>query len=346
MNLNPCRKGVVALAFCILSAFVLTGCRGPQEVSVIDGYVVTDGVFLAAQLDAYTTVYNEYFGEEEFLDGANEEGVSNLDRIAEETMNILYKVAYANRNFDTADKTLTEEQQQELDFNLTYSYDQSGQYLADNGIGEQSYTELSTMLYKFDLLFSEMYDIDGEREPSDDEVAQYFADTYAPIISINIPLVDSSYAPLTEELLDEQGAIAEDMIAALSDGDDMEEVIKEYLPDALINAANEPFDAENITQYYNEELVSEESYSFTDEQIAQIQAESAGAVGMVEDTTSITVYIVEEDDNELIENDYRSSLIYEMFYDEFEAEVYAEAAGYTYEADDFAMNYYSPKNII
>ncbi len=346
MKLFTCRKGVVLLALCILTTFILTGCRGPQEVAVVDGYVVTDGVYLAAQLDAYSTVYSEYTGADDFIEGANEEGVSNLDLIADETMNVLYKLAYTNRNFDTAGKTLTEEQQQEFDFNLSYSFSQSEQYLAQNGIGEQSFTEMSLLLYKFDQLFSELYDNDGEKQPSNEEIVQYYADNYASIISINIPLIDINYAALTEELIAQQREIAQDMVDALSDGDELEEVIEEFLPNALTNAANDPFDAENIDQYYNEELVNDESYPYTSEQAAQILAEPSGAVGMVEDTSSITIYIVEEDDTEQIENDYRSSLIYEMFYEEFENDVYAEAEGYSVEMDDFAVGYYSPKNIV
>ncbi len=346
MQKSTRRGGVITVIICILTTLILTGCKGPQEVVTIDGYVVTDGVYLVAQLEAYNAIYPDYYGSENFLAETDESGTPVTELIETETMNIIYKLAYANRNFDGAGKTLTEEQQSEFDFNFAYSYPQSADYLSQNGIGEQSYADYSLLLYKFDLLFTELYDNDGEKQPTNDEIAEFFGSTYTPITLIDVPLITAEYTTLAEDVTLEQHEIAQDIVNALEDGDTVEEVIEEYLPKALENASLAEYNAETPEEYYRDDLVSAENTTYSTEQFEQISAGSPGDTGTIENYYATSVYIIEEDDTEMIENDYRASLIYEMFFEEFEAMVFAEAAGYSIDIDSFATSYYSPKKVV
>ncbi len=325
----------------VIVGMIFSGCRGPQEVMTIGDVVVTPGLYLAAQYDAYQLVQSELGYAEDFLDQSYEDGTSARDKITEITDENLKKLAYAQVNFDDAGKTLTEEQQTLFDQNFSYGYEYSVDLFADNGIGEESYYNFSLGIYKFSLLFEDEYLGEGESAPTIEELADYFGDNYTPITRIDVPTITSSYTELSEEMLEEQKAIADHILAYLEDNDDFDAAVEEYMQAAVENAGN-VYSEGDPSQYYNEDFVGESSTLYTEEEIATISSQSPGTLGMLEQWDRIVIYRVDEDYEEIEDLEiYRESLTGEMFYDDFEADALEEASGYTITQDESARSYYS-----
>ncbi len=330
----------------VIVGLIFSGCRGPQDVMTIGDITVTPGLYLAAQYESYQLVRSELNGATDFLEQSYEDGTTAVDKISIDTIDNLKKVAYAKVNFDDAGKTLTEEQQTTFDQSFDYNYENNKEILAENGIGEESYYDFSLGIYKFTILFEDEYLGEGESAPTIEEIADYFGDKYTPITRIDVSTITSSYTELSEDLLEEQKALADHILTHLEENNDFDAAVEEFMPDVLENAGS-VYSEGTPSQYYNEDFVSEESTLYTAEDIATISAQSPGTFGTIEQWDRIVIYRVDEDYEEIEDLEiYRETLTGEMFYEEFEATALEEASSYNITQNDSALNYYSIDKVV
>ncbi len=337
----------IFITLTLVSALLLTSCRGPQTVMTIADVVITPGIYLTAQLNAYSTVSQEFYGSQDLLEEVYEDGNTAEDEINTLTRENLNMYVYALKNFDEAGHTLTEEQLSSFDLYHEYEFASSETYLADNGIGQQSYYDYNLALYKIGVMFENEYLGEGESAPTQQELADYIDENYKRVEFVDVPTVTPEYSTLEEEALTTQKDLAEEMADAIRDDGDITTVAGEFLPQAYEAVGNTTFDAENVSAYVQNQLVSEENTSLNSELATLIMGQSVGTVSTFEDWDAVVVYKVLDNYSELSEVEQeRDTMTYEIFYDTFIEEVEAAGAEFTADIDSGAVNFYSLKKVV
>ncbi len=339
------KKITTTIIAAVLTLTLLASCSVPASVMTVDGVTVSAGMYLMSQLEAYNTIANDFYGSEDLLAETYEDGKTAIEELERLTMESVALYVYVEKNFDGAGLTLSEENQSLLDYQFDSLFEGQEEYLASNGIGESTYYDYVRVSLALDQMFASEY-IDGESAPTDKELGNYMDENFVSLNMTYVPTMDSSYATLEGDALSDQEDLAEDILDEAKDSEDLSEAAAMYLAEAYEAVGDTSFSEDNIDLYVFENTIAKDDTSYTEEFVEQIAEESVGDFGSYTDWNAIIIYEIIENYEELSEvEDYRESLTYTMFYEDFEAAIIAEALAYNTTVDESAKDFYSPENI-
>ncbi len=344
------KKKIAALSACVLS-LSLAGCTltTPASVGTIGDVEITAGIYLLHQYNAYqnakslTTEDNVLKATLTLEDGTEQNGA---DYVAAETLKSLEYYAATETKYKELGGELS---QDEIDFATSQAdtmWQSYGDTLEENGIGKASLQTYMEGAVKVTQLVDMIYGPDGTDPVSDEELETYVNENFRQGQYIALPLMDyTTYSYLDDDTKAQMQQIAEEMKAALEEGQDMTQVAETYLPQALPLAGQE-YSEDELTNYMSSLSYTPGSADTFGEDVSQaILATGAGQVSVIESGAMLMVYQGQNIWDTYTLDSVRDTALVEMKGDELD-EMYAqEGAALPHNLDEKAMKVYSPKNI-
>ena len=182
--------------------------------------------------------------------------------------------------------------------------------------------------------------------PSDEELESYVNENFLQGQYIALPLMDyTTYTYLDDDTKAQMQQIADKMKAALEEGQDMTEVAKTYLPEAL-PLAGEEYSEEELNNYMSSLSYTPGSADNFGEEVSQgILDTGAGQVSVIESGAMLMVYQGQNIWDTYSLDEVRDTALVEMKGDELDTMYAEEGAALPHNLDEKAMKTYSPKNI-
>ena len=360
-----CKKILCALLACVTVAAALctAGCSTPKIAATIDGQEYSTGEYLAYLYSAYASVYQQYYYTFYYYsysnvdywtdlplsygDGDDARSV-NLSEYIQLTAqdNMVYIKALENK-LKEYNLSYDETKKAELENNLKDL--KNDQYIS-YGFNNENYKK---MVYPSSLaeysLFYGLYDHNGPRAMSEQEIRAYFDTNFLSYKLIELSLVGDDNADMTEEQVKEvtdrlQGYL-DTFNATGKTGADFEAVIKQFNADQKKASETETTETETETTTETETETETETDSrvdvdataASDEDLAKaVQSVAVGSAQIVKykknGTTNTAALIFRMDPTaERAEGvdyfaDKREDIISSAKYDEFRTEMKAYAA--------------------
>ena len=149
-----------------------------------------------------------------------------------------------------------------------FGFDTAGKYYESNGIGRDSYQQITTAGTLKTKLFSKLYDKDGETPVADEELNLFLKDNYACAFILELPYEDAEGNALTSD--SDKKAVedyAEQLTKRISNGDSLIDVkydfdLKEEQDSSKIQI-EEYYDKNPVEGKTKEEYVAEELAKLT-----------------------------------------------------------------------------------
>ena len=396
MSLNF--KRTIAAAAAIICTVSMCGCMDSGYVGTIDGIQIRNGVYLTSLLSAYGEAYStvtdakEDAGdttEIEDLFAENIDGQSSVEWIKEYALDDIKSFIAVQRLFEEKGLSLSSEDTADIndrintlwnesDFYSQYVYgtDTMGEYYESIGIGKDSMKEVEIFTSMEEKLFLSIYDENGDKAVTQEEIDAFLTENYANVKYIELPFEDKRGVNLKEET--EIQAVrdkAQSYVDRLNDGESFIEIQYEFDLETAQNeaevkaddayssevAAENPdkdayiqaaIDAVTVDKYANvedlEKFISKDSSSLAEDLTEFVWNTAAdGKAVLFENEES--VFVVVKDDvtkkQTWIENN-KSNILNEIKGEEFDAYLEETASGYTVNFDDYLVNTkYSPDKI-
>ena len=344
------KKKIAALSAVALS-LSLAGCTmtTPISVGTIGDVEIPAGVYLLHQYNAYQNA-KSLTTEEDVLkatltleDGTEQSGA---DYVETETLKSLEYYADAETKYKELGGELSQE---EIDFATSQTesmWENYSEVMEANGIGKASIQIYMEGAVKVTQLVDMICGPEGTDPVSDEELESYVNENFRQGQYIALPLMDyTTYTYLDDDTKAQMQQIADKMKAALEEGQDMTEVAKTYLPEAL-PLAGEEYSEEELNNYMSSLSYTPGSADNFGEEVSQgILDTGAGQVSVIESGAMLMVYQGQNIWDTYSLDEVRDTALVEMKGDELDTMYAEEGAALPHNLDEKAMKTYSPKNI-
>ena len=345
-------KRIAAVVLTIaMAAASLTGCGKNYEKAItVNGVDVAPGMYLYAQYMAYLEAETMVETGADVLSATIEETPAK-DWIHTKTIENLKKYIWVENTAREMNLQLTVEDQEYIDYQSEYYWPMAESIMRDNGIGEETYKKFITNEYVSEyVVFQTLYGEGGEREPSDEAVAEYMDGKYARIKGFEL----SKVKPGTEEFISAQALadlkiVAVSAVEQLNKGADFNTVMVESLKAAAeINGDTAEYKAEDAAKYTVERYLTKDDVASFEEMLTanafRIGVDGEWVYNEVE--KDIIVYQRVKNLKDQTEVDYyKLSLTHEMCADEYAAYIAEQTADWAVSEDAAAVKYYAVENI-
>lgn len=226
-----------------------------------------------------------------------------------------------------------------------YGVDIIGEYYEGLGIGQQSYKDISTLGYKREAIFNYLYGEGGTLQVSAEEIDAKVAADYALVLSLEIdPVVNTpetyldmmnsgkSFAEV-EQAYNKDSAILEieaEMGAAEANGEEYTGT----LPEDLVVALSEEDDLKEVVsleENYPSEYYTTEVFAMANDEIKLIADSETTIDDDGFEMTEVTYYLVKRLDitaDEAVMDSYRDTALHSLKGDELDETLKTAGAGY------------------
>lgn len=221
-------KKLIAGLSCAAIVFSLTACNDTTWSYQIDDTTITSGMYIAFQISAYMEARNEV--KDPSVD-VLEQKIGEKDAEAWINEKVLeYSKAYVavEKKFDELGLTLTDSDKNKLENqleNMWYYYQSSYE---PNGAGQKSLKKILWNNYKQNLIFKKYYDTNGTEAVSEAALKKEFEENYALVKYVQLPMKDAAGNKLKTEGKEALKKTAEQYLARLNKGEDIDKLIAEY----------------------------------------------------------------------------------------------------------------------
>lgn len=329
-----------------VGASIFAGCsKSYSSVITIDNEGVAPGMYLMAQLEAYTKASQEVEDGTEVLKATIDEKPAQ-EWIKEETLKILKTNAFYNKEFERRGLELTEQEISQIEASTTNIWPNLEKIYKDNGINLTTYTEMFTTMYKRDKIFFDIYGEGKEKAPTAEEYAKYIDENYARIRGFQISKQDVAGANVAEEAIKQLSDIAIDAQKELDGGADFNDVRIKYMRIAgTVVGLTTGFDSEE--EYSVKQFIKKDIAQFPETLVNEVFAAEVDGKFYIQDLeTSFLVYQrVANDEDPIQLASLQASVVSEMKNDEFTAFVDESTAKYEVSEDAAAVSYYAATKI-
>ncbi len=342
------KKYVKLICTVLVLALSFSAChiKTPDTVGTIDGKEISAGIYLLHQLDAYNAADSIVGADTDNLLSATVEGKTGAQYIEDETLTALRRYIWIENNAPE-DLLSAEELAQSIE-NASFNYEYLQEAYSANGIGQNSYETYYLTDAKFNALYTQYSEEEGEGISVDDAM-DYMNEVYKNLNTLVFPGVNADGSDLTDEQTQSIAQIANDLIEDLQNGGAMDEEGKAALEEAAEIAGIEVSD-DLMTQYNTTALITDESAElyYSDEEAQLFQSASEGDVMLSPSQDVIAVYqfIPNFEDEDEFETSYYDAIISEITYDMFNEKIETESLEYVINFDESAISTYSAKNIV
>ena len=220
------KKKLIALLAAVAMVFSLAACGStPDSVGTIGTVVITSGLYLLAQYDAYQKAADLASSEQDatdvkaFLkqtitvDADSGETATVSDYVSQKTMENLETYAAIETRFEELDGQLTAEEEAQADSYASQLMEQYGDTYKANGIGLNTVQRFERILIKSSDLLELVYGVDGETPVSDADLTSHLENNMYELAYYTIPLYNTStYASADEDQTSEMLDLVQDAV--------------------------------------------------------------------------------------------------------------------------------------
>lgn len=330
-----------------MTAVLFTGCgKNYEKVVTVDGVDFAPNMYLCAQYNAYNNAWSMVEDDVEDIMSATIEEMSAADWIHAETIKDLQVYAWTEKTFEEMGLSLAQEELDYIDQLVEYYWPYMEETYAANGIGKETYKKFNTFSYKYDKIFSALYEDGGEMAPTTEEYKAYMDDNYARITGFYMPKLDKEGEVLPTKDIEKIKAYCEEAVAELNSGASLEETSVKYKTlagDYLAYDIDYSDASNNIIDSY----IGKESTAFSaevEEKAFSLSPDSEYVYGEM-DEDLIVYKRIENFSTEAELDNVKSSLLSEMKSEEFNAYAEEQASQLAVEEVAAAVKYYAVKKI-
>lgn len=272
------------LTFCLMLV-MLAGCSGSRDRAVMEygKYSVTEGMYTYWMVSMKSYVLSYYADAEdtdEFWNTAVDDDYTMEDYVSELVMRNVRNYLIGLSLFDEYGITLTQTALDDIDIQVNDMIEYYGSRaeanaaLGEYGINLDIFERIVTAEKKLECVYDFLYGENiGIEKPTDEELAEYYADHYMRIKYIYINLTDrfvfdengnityneSGYyqtTPLTEEEIAAKRAKLDSALARAEDGEDFDILVDEFTEVDMSLYPNGLYISSNDIDNYGYEVIS------------------------------------------------------------------------------------------
>lgn len=367
-------KRILAVMLALCMTLGLAGCGDTTWICEVDGNTVAAGLYIYYQNEGYGDAlynlvqadsntyfmyylyyYNYGYIEPELFSVALSNGETVEEHINNYALDMCKQVVIMDKLFDELGLEFTADEQALVDTQVRSAWSNAQESWESAGVSEASFKAALVAKYKEDKVFDAYYEVGGRNGTTEEEIKDYFADNYARIKYMTFTFADSVDDAIDEARKNEQLDLANEYLAAAQSGTPMDELIKqynEYL--ASLETEEEDDDVVNVDlsgdedaddEYANESVLSKESTYPTEKFVNYVfTTVKVGDYSVIQDDTCF--YLVERLDvreRTDLYDQYRSSIMEELFDSDFTRLINQELAKYTVNVNERSVKRYTVK---
>jgi hypothetical protein len=324
------------------------------------------GLFLAYQIsavnDAQQALYEQNLAQEGFTVPATTEELLKLtvgekpakQWVQDRTLEHVKLYYYAQQRFAELGLEMTDDLQMIVDYTTETFWAQSGSLLDENGISQDSLRLQSTGDVKLRRIFEALYGEGGEREVPLEELKQKFASDYASVDMILAPkpatIPEGSDKTTVEDAVAEVRGMLEAYIPRIQAGEAFEDLSYEFdVAQARLNLTDESAVVKPQPGELNMLIDKTQPEGLPPELMQELSASAPGDSKVIDVTIegpagleeAIMLFRMNDvlADDTLMEQ-YRTTVLDALKYEEFLDDAYAQAAGVALEPNPKAVKRY------
>ena len=349
--------GAVALASC--------GCGNTTGTALTIGDAdIRAGIYIYYQMDALSEATSILSEEQPDLDMRAEdfdikkhtiEGVNAEEWVKNKTIQLCKEHVAVEKLFDSYGLALTSEQTDEIknyvfstwnEENMyaqyIYGVDILGDYYEGLGVGEQSFKDCTTNIYKYDAIFEHLYGEGGEKGVPTAELDAGIVENYVATLQFEVDAAVATPQDYVDMITsgtsftdakaayDKAAAIKEieqDMADAAEAGEEYDGTLPEEVETVAVDESTLKEIVEKGTEIPTAEYVNE-VFAMTNGETKVITVSETAAADDGTETTAFTYYVVQRTDitadAETMES-YREKVLHDMKSSEYKDLIKAEA---------------------
>ena len=367
-------KRILAVMLVLCMTLGLAGCGDTTWICEVDGNTVAAGLYIYYQNEGYGDAlynlvqedsntyfmyylyyYNYGYIEPQLFDVALSSGKTVEEHINSYALDMCKQVVIMDKLFDELGLEFTADEQALIDTQVRSAWSNAQESWEKSGVSEASFKAALVAKYKEDKVFDAYYEVGGRNGTTEEEIKDYFADNYARIKYMTFTFADSVDDAIDEARKNEQLDLANEYLAVAQSGTPMDELIKqynEYL--ASLETEEEDDDVVNVDlsgdedaddEYANESVLSKKSTYPTEKFVNYVfTTVKVGDYSVIQDDTCF--YLVERLDvreRTDLYDQYRSSIMEELFDSDFTRLINQELAKYTVNVNERSVKRYTVK---
>ena len=341
-------KKFLALSFALLITLSVAAC-GTKDISWVakaDGTTISPGVYLTYLMMGLNDASAKVENPDEPLKGEIE-GVSASQYVEDAAKKEITKLMGINKKFAELELSLSEEDIENYKNYANYLYSMGEAYYTACGISKESVEYVNEASMKTVLIFNKIYGEGGEKAVSNEEFEKIFADMFYRTRYMIFPKIDfTTYTPFTEEQLAKSKADAESYFARAKAGENFVDLMYEVQVESakLEEGAETP---ERFADDQYEYVLRKDDTSVPAAYLEGVSKAQNDEIVFLED--DYYYYVVNRLDvagtAKEVKDNYRMSVIQELKYDEFMADLesWGSDVEVTYNKD--ALKAYTPEKV-
>lgn len=368
-------KRILAVMLVLCMTLGLAGCGDTTWICEVDGNTVAAGLYIYYQNEGYGDAlynlvqedsntyfmhylyyYNYGYVDPELFSVTLSNGETVEEHINNYALDMCKQVVIMDKLFDELGLEFTADEQALIDTQVRSAWSNAQESWESAGVSEASFKAALVANYKEDKVFDAYYEVGGRNGTTEEEIKDYFADNYARIKYVTFTFADSVDDAIDEARKNEQLDLANEYLASAQSGTPMDELIKQYNEylasleteeedDDVVNVDLSGNDDDADNEYANESVLSKESTYPTEKFVNYVfTTVKVGDYSVIQDDTCF--YLVERLDvreRTDLYDQYRNSIMQELFDGDFTRLINQELAKYTVNVNNNSVKRYTVK---
>lgn len=337
-------KSAAALLLALVMLLSTTACSGDTTWAAKYGDTTLPvGVYI---YNVYNAYYQAYYQSSDSSTPVLEQQIEDQpssDWIKEQAAESVKGILFTQQKFKDMGLSFTDEELAQQQTSLNSNWAQASVLLESLGIAKESlniaFVQQQAMYQK---IFEALYGEGGEKEVSDEDLANYYTENYTHYgyftKSLTTTDEDKQSVNLSDEEIAEIGTKFEEYANAINEGKTPEEVAQMYQEDE---------DLENSP--YKESTIILDDSSLSEDLISAIEGLEAGKAQAIKSGTTyylIYKYDINDSVSDLQDADTRAQYLAYMKGEEYDSDMAAEAEAFEgVQMNDAAVNKYTPEHV-
>ncbi len=366
-------RKIVAVLLVTCMAVCLAGCGDTTWIMKADDIVLNSGLYIYYQTQGYydavmqlanedINYYYAYMYGQPLLEEALGDGTV-ADYTNQYAIDMCKQYVVVEHLFNELGLELDAEDEAYIKAQVKKTWNSNQETLEDIGISEATLRKAVTTLIKEDLVFEAYYEVGGIKGTTEETIKDYLADEYARIKFMTFNFAESVDDAIDAQVKNDQLALAQSYLDRANAGEDMNALIDEY--NAYLESlepADEEADADESVEAETEDAETETTVDpYLNENILHVDGTypSEKFVSYVFNNCKVGEYSVIQDDinfylvqrldilerTDIYEN-YRSSLIAEIYDSDYTKLINETLAKYDIDINEKSVKRYTAKNAI
>ncbi len=364
-------RKIVAVLLVTCMAVCLAGCGDTTWIMKADDIVLNSGLYIYYQTQGYydavmqlanedINYYYAYMYGQPLLEEALGDGTV-ADYTNQYAIDMCKQYVVVEHLFNELGLELDAEDEAYIKAQVKKTWNSNQETLEDIGISEATLRKAVTTLIKEDLVFEAYYEVGGIKGTTEETIKDYLADEYARIKFMTFNFAESVDDAIDAQVKNDQLALAQSYLDRANAGEDMNALIDEY--NAYLESlepADEEADADESVEAETEDAETETTVDpYLNENILHVDGTypSEKFVSYVFNNCKVGEYSVIQDDinfylvqrldilerTDIYEN-YRSSLIAEIYDSDYTKLINETLAKYDIDINEKSVKRYTAKN--